>query len=482
MFSRCCGVEEQLTALAEAKATLHTCDTDEGICQSIDELPPLFVADVQDNAMEAEVMESEAAKADANGAQEPEPAVEATPAAVERADPKAVNSVPETPKVNAKKDDGSDKAKSLEDEAGSVVNSANNETPDKRPESKAKSKAKGKAKNKVEPAPKMATSLPSKVGKATTGSEPAAKPAVKPAKSDILREASPRDSNAALAHDLAPESMAGKKMTLYIISAKGLASADWASKSDPYCQLQIGGSPVPKVKTSAIRNTDDPKWHEAFEVVYEVGKDLVFAVQDKDVAKDDSLGTARLRHQEYFPDGFNGDLLLSDPVQHANATIHVAVFFEERPLAITDIEGLKNFLRQKRTEVTVRILSAKGLRNADLTSKSDPYCTCQLSGMPLTKIHTKVLKNTLEPQWNSTFHFEHVPGTNLEFQVWDKDMLKKDDLLGKATLKEGAFYPNGFNGSLQLSESGKRATAATIDVEVEVHLGGRHRSLTHRES
>jgi len=111
------------------------------------------------------------------------------------------------------------------------------------------------------------------------------------------------------------------------------------------------------------------------------------------------------------------------------------------------------------TALKVVIVSCKGLRNADWMpgwGSSDPYCICSIVGKPEQKFRTKAMQNTLSPIWNHHGQLsDFEPGDALEFKVFDKDLLKKDDLLGSVTLPSDAFLYDGFSGELPLSNAGK---------------------------
>jgi len=49
----------------------------------------------------------------------------------------------------------------------------------------------------------------------------------------------------------------------------------------------------------------------------------------------------------------------------------------------------------------VRILSASGLRSADLNGKSDPFCVMHLCN---ARAQTHTCYRTLEPEWNRVFN------------------------------------------------------------------------------
>merc|ERR1711861_24782 len=94
----------------------------------------------------------------------------------------------------------------------------------------------------------------------------------------------------------------------------------------------------------------------------------------------------------------------------------------------------------------VSIMSARALRKADLTGKSDPYVVCRVD--EAEKMKTPVIDNNQNPVWN----FGPLPvvyQSKLEFRVYDQDPAG-DDLLGMALLEREQFCVKGFEGELPL--------------------------------
>lgn len=446
-FAGCCAPKAE--AYAEANGILPSLD--EGICQQSDSLPPLFSVIAEENhvvepiqkAEESDVVEpvanivipqSNLDKAGLVELHQIEPPMVATSIA-----PEGATAMPSTPII----DSNMHSSKPPEDVAQSAADSKNAGNQHQRPAGHAKAKPSSK--------PKKASSK-----------RPAAPTEIHP--NDNIG-APGKDVAVSMVDEKAGVPKGGSTLSVFIMSAKGLRDADIGSKSDPYCTVEYEEeSQLMKVRTSVISNSQDPHWNEGFEFAYTRGCDLQFSVWDADDVKEDLLGTARLQHHHFNDkEGFNGDLLLGE---RGNATLHVKAIVTAASAKAVPHASICT-PRLPPTALTIRNLSAKGLRNVDWLSKSDPYCTCQLSGMPGTKVMTEVVPDTLEPVWNATLHMQRAPGKDLVFEVWDKDC-RKDDALGKTTLKEDAFYPTGFKGSLPLSEAGKGVTAS-IYVEVQVN-------------
>jgi len=104
----------------------------------------------------------------------------------------------------------------------------------------------------------------------------------------------------------------------------------------------------------------------------------------------------------------------------------------------------------------VTVQSAAGLRNADWMGKSDPYVVCRCHQR--TRFQTTVINNNLNPVWNEPFSLDYDTVSPLVFEVFDKDF-RKDESLGHVALPPEKFYPGGFNGELELLDSGKKEAA-----------------------
>jgi len=91
--------------------------------------------------------------------------------------------------------------------------------------------------------------------------------------------------------------------------------------------------------------------------------------------------------------------------------------------------------------LTVSINVAKGLKNTEVIGVSDPYAAVFIGGMGVGK--TKIVDNTLSPQWNETRHIiiyqSQLAQTvdksdNLYFEVFDFNNLQKDKSMGRTAI------------------------------------------------
>lgn len=92
------------------------------------------------------------------------------------------------------------------------------------------------------------------------------------------------------------------------------------------------------------------------------------------------------------------------------------------PVAATEYSGI----------IFAKIVRAQGLPSMDVASESDPYVVLQLRGGHQT-MRTTTKQNSNNPLWNETLslNYRSLDSDILEFQVWDADVLTKDDIIGR---------------------------------------------------
>jgi len=120
-------------------------------------------------------------------------------------------------------------------------------------------------------------------------------------------------------------------------------------------------------------------------------------------------------------------------------------------------------------KLTVTIMSARGLRNADWmpgTGKSDCYVVVKSKEKELYK--TQVIKDSLEPVWMEEVKInDWEDGAALEFHLFDKDLVSSD-FLGKVVLEASNFAEKGFNDDIKVEPAGKAAADAFLKLKIQV--------------
>lgn len=117
---------------------------------------------------------------------------------------------------------------------------------------------------------------------------------------------------------------AGKNVTLLkirvaMISASGLRNADKGDRKPPdtYCVCDIlpaaGGKPKSKVQSKLAIESSEPVWNDRREIAdYAVGDSIRFAIYEKDHNDEVLLFQVFLKSDQFYPQGFEGELALAD--------------------------------------------------------------------------------------------------------------------------------------------------------------------------
>jgi len=106
--------------------------------------------------------------------------------------------------------------------------------------------------------------------------------------------------------------------------------------------------------------------------------------------------------------------------------------------------------------VDVVIGAAEGLPKTDRAGHSDPFVVCQVEGKNRSKAKTTVLNDTENPVWNQALAVRGWKrGDVLTISVYDKDMIGADDLMATVQVETEDFWPNGFHGRIEMSNTWK---------------------------
>mmetsp|Transcript_4906 Transcript_4906/g.11614 ORF Transcript_4906/g.11614 Transcript_4906/m.11614 type:complete len:741 (-) Transcript_4906:189-2411(-) len=272
------------------------------------------------------------------------------------------------------------------------------------------------------------------------------------------------------------------ELDVTVEKANKLRDADWApggGSSDPYCVVAVQGKGKSSFKTKVVQNNRDPVWNHKDKINdMHDGDQLFFEILDHDVVgKHDSLGFASIGWEELQEDGPQSFQLPLESTgkkkAHKESVISVKVTVAKRKLEMgntltTHLEGMY--------KLQVNIISARNLRNADHFmggGSSDPYCKCYVKGTGKTQYTTRVINDKTDPEWN-----EHVvvpdfyKDDKLMFEIYDKDVGKKDDFLGKAEIPFSQVAAHGFEGEVRLQDAGvqgKKEVEAFIKLHITSH-------------
>merc|ERR1712190_327297 len=208
------------------------------------------------------------------------------------------------------------------------------------------------------------------------------------------------------------------------------------------------------IQSKVIKQQLDPEWNEEVEMPdYCVGESLCFVVKDQDPLKpDDLLGKVTLKPDQFYDSGFEGEVELTEAGDKTGQAF------------------LKIKIDVMHPKVTVTVVSAKALRNADWVGKSDPYCIVEVPGRNGTRFETPVVKESLNPEWNhEAVLVGYRANDPILITVKDKDALKSDDFLGSITLLPEQFWKEGIDEEKQ-SETEKPISQGPLAAEIDPAL------------
>lgn len=115
----------------------------------------------------------------------------------------------------------------------------------------------------------------------------------------------------------------------------------------------------------------------------------------------------------------------------------------------------------------IKPLTANLTRNTDFLSRMDPYVKFILGGqVKQTNVAYEAGKT---PGWNDQISFYYNNEDMLTIEVWDKDKLSKDDMVGSASLAMATIQKRGnmFNDWIQLTYKGKDAGRILLDIRFD---------------
>ena len=251
---------------------------------------------------------------------------------------------------------------------------------------------------------------------------------------------------------------------LELVQATGLPSMDLCGLSDPYAVITVRNAKTPEatvcdVRTSAVcKSTKEPEWNQDFVLPIPPedvpDAQLIVDLYDQGVGDDDDfIGRVRLNLSDMeakWTDQWyelaiedssyakiaepDEDLTQALPplgllrlrirwVPSINAKSSGLTLQEDAKLQRACLEMVQKGLdanKQPIGKLTVHIIRGQGLPNMDIFGTCDPFVTLEHAGK---KVKTPVVKQSLTPVWDSTFHFD-VHDMHEDFNVvafdWDR--------------------------------------------------------------
>ncbi|KAL9826175.1 ras GTPase-activating protein 4-like isoform 2-T2 [Geothlypis trichas] len=215
-------------------------------------------------------------------------------------------------------------------------------------------------------------------------------------------------------------------LSIRIVEGKNLPAKDITGSSDPYC--------IVKIDDEAIISRDDI-----------IGKVCI----TRDMLAE-------------HPKGYSGWMSLSevDPDEEVQGEIHLRV----------EVLGSQGSRRLR-----CSVLEARDLARKDRNGASDPFVRLRYNGKTQ---ESTVVKKSCYPRWNETFEFElaEPAGEKLCVEVWDWDLVGRNDFLGKVVFSvQGLEAAGQEEGWFRLwpdkpkpTEDGRRGSLGSLQLQVKL--------------
>ncbi|XP_030636827.1 multiple C2 and transmembrane domain-containing protein 1 [Chanos chanos] len=254
------------------------------------------------------------------------------------------------------------------------------------------------------------------------------------------------------AESLAPVSPGMYQLDIILRRGQNLAIRDRGGTSDPYVKFKIAGKEVFRSKT--IHKNLNPVWDEKVTLLVEnLREPLYVKVFDYDFGlQDDFMGSAylyleSLEHQRtldvtldlkdpHYPDHDLGTLDLAVTLSPKEGDFREANMLLRRSCKRSSKhQSLRLSEGHRKSQlwvgiVSISLIEGRNLQPMDANGLSDPYVKFRLDHQ---KYKSKTIPKTLNPQWREQFDFhlyeEH--GGFIDITVWDKDVGKRDDFMGR---------------------------------------------------
>ncbi|XP_035291402.1 rasGAP-activating-like protein 1 isoform X2 [Anguilla anguilla] len=224
-----------------------------------------------------------------------------------------------------------------------------------------------------------------------------------------------------------------KNTSLYfrIVEGRNLPAKDVNGTSDPYCIVKVDNEVV--ARTATVWKNLNPFWGEEYTLHLPMGfHTLSFYVMDEDtIGHDDVIGKISLSKEVIAAQSKGLDNWLNltrvDPDEEVQGEIHLA------------LELLRD---SQRTGLRCHVIEARDLAPRDISGTSDPFARVLFNNH---SAETSIIKKTRFPHWGEQLELELdaeevTEGASLTLEVWDWDMVGKNDFLGKVEIPLACLY------------------------------------------
>ncbi|NXL70212.1 RASL1 protein, partial [Leptocoma aspasia] len=240
-----------------------------------------------------------------------------------------------------------------------------------------------------------------------------------------------------------------------------------SGSSDPYCVVKVDNEVV--ARTATVWKSLNPFWGEEITLLLPRGfHSLTIYVLDEDtIGQDDVIGKVSLSHQQISTEpqgegvawrgGGRWDLSWHHGVPTLSPLAGVDSWLSLAPVnPDQEVQGEIHLELQVSVQGHPRVLrchliEARDLAPRDASGTSDPFGRVSCCGHTL---ETAVIKKTRFPHWDEVLEFELPEGelgeAVLSVEVWDWDIVGKNDFLGQVEFFLDTLCPGPTRGWFQL--------------------------------
>ncbi|XP_021567650.1 rasGAP-activating-like protein 1 [Carlito syrichta] len=227
-------------------------------------------------------------------------------------------------------------------------------------------------------------------------------------------------------------------LNVRVVEGRALPAKDVSGSSDPYCLVKVDDEVV--ARTATVWRSLSPFWGEEYTVHLPLDfHHVAFYVLDEDtVGHDDVIGKIWLSREAITADprGIDSWINLSrvDPDAEVQGEIRLSVQVLE--------DGQGRYLR-------CHVLQARDLAPRDISGTSDPFARVFWGSQSL---ETSTIKKTRFPHWDEVLELREMPGapSPLRVELWDWDMVGKNDFLGMVEFSPRTLQQKPPNGWFRL--------------------------------
>lgn len=227
-------------------------------------------------------------------------------------------------------------------------------------------------------------------------------------------------------------------LNVRVVEGRALPAKDVSGSSDPYCIVKVDDEVV--ARTATVWRSLSPFWGEEYTVHLPLDfHHLAFYVLDEDtVGHDDIIGKISLSREAIAADPRGIDSWINLSPVDPDAEVQGEIY-----LAVQMLEGVRGRC------LRCHVLKARDLAPRDISGTSDPFARVFWGSQSL---ETSTIKKTRFPHWDEVLELREMPGapSPLRVELWDWDMVGKNDFLGMVEFPPKVLQQNPPNGWFRL--------------------------------